>query len=161
MKNIIKNIFLILIVGSISSKVLAQQSKEMPQAVLSSFWAKYPQAHVKNWKSNTDVYKAHFTNDNKKYVASYSKTGAWISTERDISRPAGLPAVLQSFLKTSSYASWHIDDIKRVRTPLQNMYEIKLDNHSGSPIDYEDMGSAESRMLCFNDDGKLIKVESL
>ena len=49
----------------------------------------------------------------------------------------------------------------RVLTPRQNLYMIKLDNHSGSSADYEDAGSAESRMLSFNDDGKLIKVVTL
>jgi hypothetical protein len=158
MKNIIKNISLIVTIGLISLSAIAQKNNNVPQAVLTAFSAKYPQAQVKNWKTASDVYVAHFINDNKKYAASYSQTGAWISTERDISRPSGLPAELQSFLKTGTYASWHIDDMKRVRTPLQNMYEIQLDNHSGSPFDYEDMGSAENKMLCFNDNGKLIKV---
>jgi len=161
MKNIIKSIILTVTVGLISFNALAQKNDNVPQGVLSAFLTKYPQAQVKKWKSTGNAYVAYFTNDNKKYMASYSKTGEWVDTERDISRSSGLPVGLQSFLKTGTYASWHIDDMKRVRTPLQNMYEIQLDNHSGSPFDYEDMGSAENRMLKFSDDGKLLSVVSL
>jgi hypothetical protein len=158
MKNIIKSIILTITVGLISFNASAQRGANVPQGVLTAFSSKYPQAQVKKWKSTSDVYAAYFTNDGKKYVASYSKNGDWVNTERDISRPSGLPVVLQSFLKTGTYASWHIDDMMRVRTPLQNMYVIKLDNHSGSPFEYEDMGSAENKMLSFNDNGKLLNV---
>ncbi|HZY39433.1 MAG TPA: PepSY-like domain-containing protein [Mucilaginibacter sp.] len=161
MKNILKSTFLAAAAGMIAFSAIAQKKNDVPQAVLTAFSTKYPQAQVKKWKPSGDTYLARFTNDNKKYQASYSKTGEWISTEREIDRPSGLPTELQSFLKTSTYASWHIDDMKRVRTPMQNMYVIKLDNHSGSPFDYEDMGSAENKSLSFNDNGKLIKVVSL
>jgi len=160
MKNIIKNISLIVAIGLISCNAFAQSSN-VPQAALTAFANKYPQALVKKWKSTNDAYMAYFMNDNKKYVASYSKTGEWVRTEREISHPSGLPAGVQSFLKTSTYASWHIDDMMRIRTPLQNMYVIKLDNHSGSPFEYEDTGSAEDKKLSFNDSGKLINVVSL
>jgi hypothetical protein len=147
--------------GLLSFQALAQKNNKVPQAILTAFSAKFPQSHVKNWKSTRNAYVAYFTIDNKKCAATYSKTGEWISTERDIKRRSGLPADLQSFLKTSSYASWHIDDMQRVHTPLQSMYVIKLDNHSGSPFEYEDMGSAENKALSFDDSGKLIKVVNL
>jgi len=158
MKNIIKSITLSIIAGLITFNASAQRAGNVPQNVLSTFSSKYPQAQVKKWKSTHEAYIAYFTNDGKKYMASYSKNGAWVNTERDISRSSGLPVAVQSFLKTGTYASWHIDDMMRVRTPLQNLYVIKLDNHSGSPFDYEDTGSAENKMLSFNDNGKLLKV---
>jgi len=161
MKNIIKKISLIVAIGLISLHVFGQRNKDVPQAVVNTFSSKYPQAYVKKWKSTNDAYMVYFNNNNKKYIASWSKTGEWIKTERDISNQSDLPAELQSYLKTGQYASWHIDDMMRVRTPQQNMYVIKVDNHSGSPFDYEDTGSAENRMLSFNDSGKLLKVTSL
>ena len=75
MKNIIKNIILVIATGLIATSALAQKNNNVPQNVLTAFSAKYPQASVKKWKSGTGVYLAYFTNDNKKYTASYSKTG--------------------------------------------------------------------------------------
>ena len=41
---------------------------------------------------------------------------------------------------------------------MQNMYEVEVDNNSGNQMVYENAGSVEDKMLCFNDDGKLIKT---
>ena len=66
--------------------------------------------------------------------------GSWISTKRDIKHVTSLPVKTQSFLKTSKYASWHIDRLQKVQTPMQTMYVVQIDNHSGSQSEYEGGG---------------------
>lgn len=161
MKNILKKAGLFVALGLTSLTAFAQNSYNVPQSVESAFSAKYPQARLKKWRSAKDCYTAFFTNDGKKYTAKYSISGAWINTSRDIRHKSSLPENLQSFLRSGTYASWHIDAMRRVRTPQANIYEVVLDNHSGSPIDYEDAGSAINRELCFDDGGRLIKEVNL
>lgn len=157
MKNMIRNISLFVALGLMSVTALAQNPYNIPQNVAAALSSKYPNAQVKKWRSSKGTYIAFFTNDNKKYKATYSGDGAWINTERDIRHESALPENLQSFLKTGTYASWHIDAMRRVRTPQANLYEVVLDNHSGSPSEYTGGGSAIDKELCFDDNGTLIK----
>ncbi|HEY2583992.1 MAG TPA: PepSY-like domain-containing protein [Mucilaginibacter sp.] len=161
MKTIIKAIIAIAMMGLISFNTNAQKTNDVPQAILTSFSYKYPQAQLKNWKEKEGAYVASFTMDNKKYRACYSKDGNWLNTEREIKHTSDLPADLRSYLKTSTYASWKIDDMKRVHTPSQDMYQVLVDNHGGNSLRYEDAVSAEDRLLSFDDGGKLINVKEL
>jgi hypothetical protein len=160
MKNLmIKAIILIATMGIYSYDSLAQKAiVTLPQAVLTSFTAKYPQAQVKSWKMKGDISTASFAMDNKKYKAAFYDNGNWINTVRNIRHTSSLPNQVRLYLKGSRYASWHIDDMKRLRTPAQNMYEVEVDNNSGNKIAYEGGGSIEDQMLYFDDSGKLIKV---
>jgi hypothetical protein len=160
MKNLkVKTIVLIAAIGLISYSAMAQQTdKNVPPAVIKEFSAKYPGVQLKSWKAKDKAYIASFIMNNKVYEASYSGDGTWINTERNIRHISSLPFGAKSYLKTGSYASWHIDNMERVRTPMQNMYEVEVDNNSGNQMVYENAGSVEDKMLCFNDDGKLIKT---
>jgi len=155
----IKTIILIAAMWIISYSSMAQKGTEgVPQAVLTAFSAKYPQAQLKKWKTNHNMYTARFVMDNKKYEALYSGDGSWVNTVRNIRHSANLPDQVRLYLKKSSYASWHIDNMERLRTPSQNLYQVEVDNASGNRILYEDAVSFEDKMLCFNDNGKLIKT---
>jgi len=155
----VKTIILIVAIGIISFNTMAQTAdNKVPQAVLTSFSAKYPHAELKKWKANNNTYMARFIMNDKKYEASYSGNGNWLNTKRDIRHIKNLPDQIRMFLKSGSYASWHIDDMERLRTPSQNMYRVEVDNASGNKFTYEDAGSFEDYVLCFNDNGKLIKA---
>jgi hypothetical protein len=61
----------------------------------------------------------------------------------------------QIYLKNSKYASWHIDNLAKVQTPMHNVYMVQLDNHSGN-TSYENIGSDETENLYFNSKGDLV-----
>lgn len=155
----IKTLILIAAMGIITIPAMAQNANNIvPQNVQTAFSSKYPQAQLKAWKVKHDTCMAMFTLNTKKYVAKYAKDGDWYSTERIIRHESSLPPEVQAYLKTSKYASWYIDDMRKVNTPMQSMYVVYLDNDNGNQMVYENVGSVVDRALCFNDNGKLVKV---
>ncbi len=158
---IAKTIVLIALTGFISYSAMAQFGTYVHQAAKNAFAAKYPQAELKRWKTNKDTGIAVYQQDGKKYEASFDKNGVWLRTERSIMNEPGLPPEAMSYLKTSKYASWHIDDIKKVNTPTMDIYRIYVDNHSGSLFSYESGGAANDRVLTFDANGKLINIINL
>lgn len=155
----VKTIALIVVMGLISYNSMAQKATEMvPQAVLTAFSVKYPQEQLKNWKTKNNMYIASFAMANEKYKASFSNDGSWLSTETKIRKKANLPLQVQAYLKKSDYASWYVERMEKVQTPLQNMYQVQIDNNSGNPTSYSNAGALENKMLSFNRDGKLLKV---
>jgi hypothetical protein len=160
--NNIKSITLIAAIGLISFTVKAQQMNgATPQAVQSAFTAKYPTAQVKKWKTKKDTSVAVFTMSGKKYEAQYAGNGNWLSTARFLHHKSSLPMETREYLKTSKFASWHIDDMKKVHMPGSDMYEVFIDNNSGNKEAYENAGSVSSRELCFDLNGKLKQVVNL
>jgi len=157
MKNLkVKTIILIAAIGLISYNTMAQKAQNMvPQAVITAFSAKYPQAQLKGWQTKNNACTASFAVANKKYKASFYNDGRWISTETQVKRSS--PKIL-AYLKKNNYASWYVDKIEKVETPMQSMYQVQIDNNSGNPTSYSNAGAIENKMLCFNDNGKLIKV---
>jgi hypothetical protein len=149
MKNLrVKTIILIAAIGLISYSAMAQKAyNNVPQAVLTAFSAKYPQAQLKGWKTKDNTCIAKFVMNNKKYKASYSNDGNWLNTVRNIRHTSSLPDQARLYLKKSSYASWHIDNMQKLATPIQNMYQVEVDNASGNKILYEDAVSFEDKML--------------
>ena len=160
MKNLkVKTIALIAAIGLISYSSMAQQiGKDVPPAIVKEFSTKYPGVQLNSWKAKDNAYIASFIMNSKAYKASYSADGTWLNTERTIRHISSLPEGVKSYLKNGYFASWHIDNMERVRTPMQNMYEVEVDNNSGNQMVYENAGSVEDKMLCFNDNGKLIKT---
>jgi len=161
MKNIIKTIMLVAVMGLISFNTFAQKTDGVPQNVLAAFAAKYPGAQVKNWKEKKGISTVKFTMDGKKYQATYSQEGNWLMTERTLRHISSLPQDVRLFLKTNGYASWNVDDMKKIHLPGQDEFRLHVDNHSGSPFRYNDAVSADDRMLSFDVRGKLLNVKEL
>ena len=161
MKRLITRISFIAAIGLIWYSAQAQKGKDnVPPAVLAVFSATYPQADLKNWKINKDTCIATFKLANRKYEAFYLKNGDWIQSERNIRHKTTLPELAQLFLKTGKYASWHIDALQTIKMPSKSFFLVSIDNNSGNPVSY-DGGSVESKMLYFNDNGKLVRVTEL
>lgn len=155
---IIKVAILIMVMGVVNENTFAK-NKMVPTAVQTAFTAKYSQAHLKKWKTKADTSIAIFVLNNRKYEATYANDGNWVSTKRDVKHFSSLPLTTQKFLKNSKYASWNIDGMQKVQTPAQTMYVVLIDNHSGSKSEYEGVGAGASKMLCFDNSGRLIKAE--
>jgi len=161
MKNIIKAIVLIGLIGIINEGAFAQKSGEMVSpAVNSAFMAKFPQVRMKKWKMRGDTCIASFKLYKRHYMAYFSNDGSWIRTDRNLVHFANLPMSTQTYLKTSKYASWHFDGFIKRQTPTQTMYVVRIDNHSGSPVEYEDAGDADNNSLYFNSAGTLVKANA-
>ena len=156
MKNLRIKAIAALAVGLISYSAMAQ-TDNIPQPVTSAFNAKYPMAKAEHWKMKNDTCMAMFKMNSREYKACYLPDGTWISSERNIKHMATLPMRAQTFMKTSKYASWHVDDLEKMQTPMQTLYVVQIDNHSGNPTNYED-GSDASKMLYFNANGRLVKT---
>lgn len=156
MKNqIVKTIVFVLVMGFMSYSSMAQNKNKEPMAVSNAFSAKYPAAKLKNWKMRNDTCIAMFNMDKRHYRAFYTTNGTWIKTERNVKHLSTLPMPTQVYLKHSKYASWHIDNLAKVQTPMHNIYMVQLDNHSGN-TSYENVGSDETENLYFNSKGDLV-----
>ena len=119
---------------------------------------KFPQVQMKKWKLRGDTCIATFKLAKRHYMAYFGNDGSWIRTDRNLEHFANLPMKAQTFLKTSKYASWHLDGFIKRQTPMQTMYVVRIDNHSGSPVEYENVGDADNNSLYFNSAGALVKA---
>jgi hypothetical protein len=152
----IKTIILVTAMGIISYSAIAQKTENVPQAVLTSFTAKYPQASVKKWEMNKGQYLAVFTMDKQRSSASFSKDGSWLSTQTDI-RISKLPADIRYSLRNSRYASYTIDNVKDVQMPSKNIYQLEVDNDSGNKMVYNNVGLVDDELLFFSQHGRLLE----
>jgi len=162
MKNLKALIGLIAALGLISYSSMAQKANnQIPQAVQTAFSNKYPHANLKTWKIKGDACVASFIMDKRKYEASYAKDGSWLNAERNMKHTSNLPAEALLYLKNGKYASWHIDDLKKMQTQAESLYMVQVDNNGGNLNAYENAGSVENKTLYFNDRGKLVKDSEL
>ena len=152
----IKIIVLVAAMGIISYPAIAQKTNDVPQAVPTSFTAKYPQASVKKWEMNNGQYLAVFTTDKQHSSASFSKDGNWLSTQTDV-RISKLPADIRYSLRNSRYASYTIDDVKDVQMPTKNLYLLEVDNDSGNKMVYNNVGLVDDELLYFSQHGRLLE----
>ena len=153
----LKSVILVAAMGLMAKGAMAQESNhEVPQAVNSSFMAKYPGATEKGWSMKHDTCMVKFSLNNQKYMACYSPDGNWISTERTINHKSNLPPAVRSFLKNGKYASWHVDKLERVETPSRNLYKLQIDNHDGNQQQYENAGSAVDKTFYLTENGRLV-----
>ena len=156
MKNrIVKTIVLVSVMGLMSYSSMAQNKE--PLAVSNAFSARYPSAKLKDWKMKNDTCIAMFNMDKRHYKAYYMTDGTWVKTERNVKHMSTLPMQAQLYLKNSKYASWHVDNLAKVQTPMHNIYMVQLDNHSGN-TSYENIGSDVTENLYFNGKGQLIRA---
>ena len=100
----------------------AKGNKEIPQKVMTAFLSKYPSAHLKNWKINSEGYAAEFVLDKKKYFAHFSPNADWQKTETKINWTWKLPPAVKKALYHSDYASWYVNEIREIQTPGEHLY---------------------------------------
>lgn len=158
----IKFIILVAAAGILSYNAEAQHKiKEVPQSVSSAFTNQYPQAALKGWSADKNQYIASFRYNNRDWEAHYSTDGNWLRSERNIKHMANLPYDVRMALKSSKFASYHIDEMARLQMPDHSyMYRLRVDNNSGNKVAYENSGSVDNESLYFGEHGRLIKTVS-
>ncbi len=82
----------------ISLNAFAQNPKDLPAKVKTSFNQKFPGAQKAKWgQENAKEWEVEFTMNSKDYSASYSPDGSWLETEYKIAEneiPAGVASTL-------------------------------------------------------------------
>jgi hypothetical protein len=126
----------------------------IPQKVADSFSAKYPQAKVKQWKTEKAVYIVKFTFKNNNRYAYYSLGGNWLKTESKIKWGANLPAPVKQRFKKSPYSSWNIESIKEIETPVRRFYQIYVDNRNIQADAFHNNVFTKDKLLYFTDNGE-------
>jgi hypothetical protein len=156
MKNL-KNVVLAVAMGMISSYTLAQKGNDIPQSVINDFSSKYPGITVKNWKTKDNQYVASFKMNGRQCQAFYALNDEWLNTEITMRHLKNLSPVVRNAIRHSKYASYHIDDVKRLWTPHVEMFIVEVDNISGNKMLYDNIGSFDDQLLYFSHNGRLIK----
>jgi len=135
MKHLILFIILNITLGlfSCQSSVTAQG---VPDAVKSTFQAKYPGENDPDWHTDRNGnFESHFKKKGVKYRADFSPDGKWIETEQSISKK-DLPDAIKDKLK-KDYDDYKIVELEKVDSASKGAFydvEIKKD---GKKMDVE------------------------
>lgn len=97
------------------------------QAVDNAFAAKYPEATRVDWETKGNYLVVDFQDDAQEMEAWFGPNGEWYLTETDVTFDA-LPEAVRTAFSTSSYQSWHIDDIDMIeRKDMETIYVIEVE----------------------------------
>lgn len=133
--------------------------RNIPSPATNNFSAKYPGVAVKNWKKDAGGYEALFKMNKEKCTAYYDPSGNWLRTETSIPL-SKVPVDIRYALRQSNFASYHIDNVRNVHTPVTDMYRLEVDNNGGNPVSYTDFGSMDDQLLYFSPSGHLLKTKN-
>ena len=156
----IKFIALVLMMG-VMSTIAFSQNVTVPQKVQTAFSAKFPQVELKSWNAENGQYVASFISDNRECEATYDRAGNWVSTltiYRHIFKH--LTPVMRDELRNSTYASYHVEQVKSLQMPNMDLLLLTLDNDNGNMSAYENAGSVDMASVYFDHSVKLIKPVS-
>ena len=119
---------------------------DVPQAVLNTFKAKYPNI-LPEWESKQGYYVAEFFQEGMETEMWITAQGEWAMTEMDLGMNLNLlPQPVLDAFKASTYATWQVDDMDKYERTDRTFYLIEV----------ETAGQVD-RDLFYNPDGTLIK----
>jgi hypothetical protein len=137
-------ILVIVAVLFISLNAFAQNPKDLPAKVKTSFENKFPGAQKSKWgKENAKEWEVEFTMNNKDYSANFSTEGNWLETEYKIGE-AEVPAVVTNTL-AKEFPGYKIVTSEISETSKGKMYEFEIST-----------GKAKKE-VAVNADGTLVK----
>lgn len=122
---------------------------DVPNVVVDSFEAKFPNASRTEWENKNGYIIADFWQDGMETKVWYNTSGDWLMTEYDFEENlSALPQAIQNAFQASAYATWRIDNIDKYERPNDLFYLIEV----------ETKGQAD-RNLYYAEDGSLLKDE--
>lgn len=122
---------------------------DVPQAVINTFEAKFPDAGRTEWEKNRGYYVVELWYQQVETQAWFEKNGTWRMTETDLGRSvANLPEAVQKALAESKYASWRVDDLDKYERPTDTFYLVEVETNG-----------QRDRDLFFSPDGILLLDE--
>ncbi|HEY9002922.1 MAG TPA: hypothetical protein VIM89_16325 [Mucilaginibacter sp.] len=158
MKTLKINVIVLMLMMGVMSTMAFAQNVTVPQNVRTAFSQKFPQVQLKNWKMENGQYVASFVMDKRDCEATYAKDGDWVSTltiYRHVFKH--LTPEMRDELRNSTYASYHLDQVKSLQMPNMDMLLLTLDNDNGNMSAYENAGSVDMETVYFNHSGRMIK----
>ena len=164
-----KKLSILIIIALLSETMIAQAgptqpvatasaSVVVPQAVLTAFTTRFPNAHIRDWQQQPQGYIADFKLDGKKLYAYYAADGSWKGTETPIKWTKNLPPAVKEAWKNSSYGTWYVEDIKKIDQPDGPLYALHVDNGVTLDSDHHD-AFFEEYVIFFNEAGQLVRKD--
>lgn len=122
---------------------------KVPEAVVETFQAKFPNAEFVEWETYKDYYIADFWLSGADTQVWISKNAIWRMTETDLGvNLAKLPSAVQTAFQSSKYADWRVDDLDKYERPDRTFYLIEIEKKG-----------ERDRDLYYAEDGTLLKDE--
>ena len=122
------SLVLILFTTLLATANIAYDKNRMPNPnVTKAFKAKFPTAKQIEWKMKQNYYVAEFYVGKIETDAWFNQDGTWQMTESDLSYN-GLPETIKTSFVTSEYATWKVEDVKKVeRVGMETMYIVEIE----------------------------------
>lgn len=116
---------LVLLIFSLYS--CEQGKKEVPpQIIISNFNKKFLTTENVKWeKENDNEWEAEFEMNDTEYSASFSNSGVWKETEREI-EVSEIPDSINTILK-KNFENFDIDKVEILETPEGKFFEIGIE----------------------------------
>ncbi len=109
----------------ISSNAFAQNPKDLPAKVKTSFDQKFPNAQKTTWgKENAKEWEVEFTMNNKDYSANFNTGGTWLETEYKIGVEE-IPAAVTNTLG-KEFPGYKIETSEISETSKGKVYELEI-----------------------------------
>jgi hypothetical protein len=156
-----KKIIILLAIALFSQTMIAQAHPAVvpPQAVVTAFAGRFPNAKVKNWEEKPEGFIADFKLNGQKVFAYYAADGSWKGTETPIKWSWKLPAVVREAWKNSDYAAWYILKIKKIEMADGPLYVLDLNNSPFLDSDHSNPVFQEEYVIFFNEKGELVRKD--
>ncbi len=105
----------------------SMKDADVPQAVISQFQQKFPDAKKVEWsKESATEMEAEFKMNGEEMSANFSNTGEWLETETEM-KEKDLPEAVKNALK-SQFADYKVEESEKVATPQQSeAYEVEIE----------------------------------
>jgi hypothetical protein len=144
-----------------ANTVFAQKSsKNVPATVVAAFTSKYPKAEIKNWDISNDEFTAKAKEGDHKFYVTFDNNGTWVKTASKINWSWNLPADVRASLKSSKYAGWRVDGVKKIESPTGEFYQVLVDNVY-LQVDADHAVFAENWIVNFKPGGEIFATQSI
>lgn len=122
---------------------------DVPQAVMNTFEAKFPNVTSVEWEKKSGYYVADFWQEGIETHVWIDTKADWKMTELDFGTNLGLlPDAVKNAFLNGQYANWRVDDIDKYERPDKIFYLIEIETKG-----------QQDRDLFFAEDGSLLKDE--
>ncbi len=130
-----KTSFLLLILFFVFAPLLAQEmeSNNAPENVQKALKKKFPKASYVEWElDENEDWEANFDMNKKQYSSTFSESGKWISTEKEITQAEIPQNVIASLNK--KYGKYKVVEAQQITTEKGINYEMLL-NRAGNELE--------------------------
>ncbi len=122
---------------------------DVPNAVMNTFEAKFPNVSRAEWENKQGYYVADFWQEGMETHVWIDQKAEWKMTELDFGVNLQLlPEAVRSAFQTGQYGSWRVDDIDKYERTDRTFYLIEVETKG-----------QQDRDLFFGEDGTLLKDE--